>query len=322
MWCLPGAPSAEFVWAMKDVLDIYTRPYDPTRPTVCLDETSNSWWERCGALFRHGGCAGYLYPALRSHPSHGMPGRDEQTAGGRGAGRRTLFRRFLDMFALTDAARYDHHYVRNGVATVFMMLEPLTGRCRVQVTQRRTKKDWAQVTAAEGLKDLVDRCYPEADALTLVMDNLSSHQKAALYDVLVSPVKGPQVAPEEAKRIADKIEKKKHHVALTFERRSCETCALFPLCPVRPRDGYAVTVDLRAANLERRRRAPWPAAPSRSAIAFVPASRPRSRSLGALHVRGRWRVELAVYLKALACNIKRMVRALTPKPEAIVPAMG
>jgi hypothetical protein len=147
MWCLPGAPSAEFVWAMEDVLDIYTRPYDPTRPTVCLDETSKQ-------------LVGEVRAPLPAIPGH--------------------------------AARYDHHYVRNGVATVFMMLEPLTGRCRVQVTQRRTKKDWAQV-----MKDLVDRCYPEADALTLVMDNLSSHQKAALYDVF---------APEEAKRIADKID--------------------------------------------------------------------------------------------------------------------
>ena len=40
MWCLPGTPSAEFVCAMEDVLDVYTRPYDTHRPTVCLDETS------------------------------------------------------------------------------------------------------------------------------------------------------------------------------------------------------------------------------------------------------------------------------------------
>ena len=40
MWGLPGAPRAEFVCAMEDVLDVYTRPYDPQHPTVCLDETS------------------------------------------------------------------------------------------------------------------------------------------------------------------------------------------------------------------------------------------------------------------------------------------
>jgi hypothetical protein len=30
--------SAEFVWRMEDVLDLYAEPYDPARPVVCLDE--------------------------------------------------------------------------------------------------------------------------------------------------------------------------------------------------------------------------------------------------------------------------------------------
>ena len=39
-WCLPGAPSAEFVAAMEDVLEVYHRPYDAAHPVVCLDECS------------------------------------------------------------------------------------------------------------------------------------------------------------------------------------------------------------------------------------------------------------------------------------------
>jgi DDE superfamily endonuclease len=39
-YCLPEAPSGEFVYHMEDVLEVYTRPYDPRRPQVCLDETS------------------------------------------------------------------------------------------------------------------------------------------------------------------------------------------------------------------------------------------------------------------------------------------
>ena len=39
-YCLPEEPSGEFVYHMEDVLDVYTRPYDPRRPRVCLDETS------------------------------------------------------------------------------------------------------------------------------------------------------------------------------------------------------------------------------------------------------------------------------------------
>ena len=172
---------------------------------------------------------------------------------------------------------------------------------------------------------------------------------------LVSPVKGPQVDVEERPDTVTKADflvearlrdpaicpaghlareqtscEKKHQVALTFEREACETCALFPLCPVRRNqdgDGYAVTVDLKAANLERRRRALASGAFKeryriRAGIEATVSELKRRHGLGALRVRGRWRVELAVYLKALACNIKRMVRALTPKPEAIAPAMG
>jgi hypothetical protein len=35
---IPPAASGAFVWRMEDVLDVYTRPYDPRRPLVCLDE--------------------------------------------------------------------------------------------------------------------------------------------------------------------------------------------------------------------------------------------------------------------------------------------
>ena len=37
-WCIPPKENACFVWRMEDVLDVYTRPYDPKRPQVCLDE--------------------------------------------------------------------------------------------------------------------------------------------------------------------------------------------------------------------------------------------------------------------------------------------
>lgn len=38
MWCIPPAQSAEFVAKMEDVLEVYSRPYDPKRPVVCMDE--------------------------------------------------------------------------------------------------------------------------------------------------------------------------------------------------------------------------------------------------------------------------------------------
>jgi hypothetical protein len=40
MWCIPPKQSAEFVYHMEDVLEVYHRPYDPKRPVLCIDETS------------------------------------------------------------------------------------------------------------------------------------------------------------------------------------------------------------------------------------------------------------------------------------------
>lgn len=39
-WVIPPKASADFVCAMEDVLEVYTRPYDPAYPVVCLDEIS------------------------------------------------------------------------------------------------------------------------------------------------------------------------------------------------------------------------------------------------------------------------------------------
>ena len=89
-------------------------------------------------------------------------------------------------------ARYDHEYRRNGVANLFMIFEPLAGKRRVKVTERRTKKDWAVC-----VREVVDEMYPDAERIVLVMDNLNTHTPASLYDAF---------PPAEAKRIADKLE--------------------------------------------------------------------------------------------------------------------
>lgn len=40
MWVIPPKASGDFVWHMEDVLDVYQRPHDPSRPLICMDETS------------------------------------------------------------------------------------------------------------------------------------------------------------------------------------------------------------------------------------------------------------------------------------------
>jgi hypothetical protein len=49
----------------------------------------------------------------------------------------------------------DDEYVRNGVAEIFMEVEPLAGRRHVTVTEPRTRKDWAAQ-----IKQMPDDRYP------------------------------------------------------------------------------------------------------------------------------------------------------------------
>jgi len=86
----------------------------------------------------------------------------------------------------------DHEYVRNGVADIFLEVEPLTGRRHVEITERRTRKDWAHF-----IKAMVDERYPQAEKIRLVMDNLNTHSVASLYETF---------EPEEARRLARRLE--------------------------------------------------------------------------------------------------------------------
>jgi hypothetical protein len=88
--------------------------------------------------------------------------------------------------------RIDYEYVRNGVATLFMVFMPLLAFRSVWVTERRTAKDCAEV-----LRWLVEDVYPDADKVVLVTDNLNTHTPACLYEAF---------APERARRIAEKLE--------------------------------------------------------------------------------------------------------------------
>jgi len=39
-WCLPDGPSGEVVARMEDVIAVYHRPFDPKRPRIGIDESS------------------------------------------------------------------------------------------------------------------------------------------------------------------------------------------------------------------------------------------------------------------------------------------
>ena len=90
------------------------------------------------------------------------------------------------------AARADYEYERKGVCHQLLMCEPLRGWRHVKVTERRTRRDYA-----ECVRELLDVYYPRAEKVRLVQDNLNTHDGASLYEAF---------RPEEARRLLDKIE--------------------------------------------------------------------------------------------------------------------
>ena len=90
-------------------------------------------------------------------------------------------------------ARIDYEYVREGVCTVWMFVEPLGGWRSVRVSGTKTAVDWAHQ-----VKSLVDDPrYAQAERITLVCDNLNTHVWTSLYQAF---------PPAEALRIAGKLE--------------------------------------------------------------------------------------------------------------------
>jgi hypothetical protein len=132
---------------MEDVLEVYTRPYDPRYPRICMDESSKQ-------------LVGETRQPLPAEP--GQP------------------------------ARYDYEYQRNGVCNLFLFCEPLVGWRHIEVTERRTRQDWAWA-----MKTLVDDYYPAADRITVVLDNLNTHVPASLYATF---------PPAEAHRLLRRLE--------------------------------------------------------------------------------------------------------------------
>ena len=88
--------------------------------------------------------------------------------------------------------RFDHEYVRNGTANLFMVNQPLVGCRYVEVTDRRTAVDFARL-----LKVISDDLYSGAEKIVLVMDNLNTHEMASLYKAF---------EPAEARRLAERFE--------------------------------------------------------------------------------------------------------------------
>lgn len=88
-------------------------------------------------------------------------------------------------------ARYDTEYERQGVCDVMMICEPKQGFRQVDITDRRTKIDFAH-----SMKHVAE-LYPEASVIRVVLDNLNTHKVASLYEAFPA---------EQARNLARKLE--------------------------------------------------------------------------------------------------------------------
>jgi len=137
----------EFVAAMEDILDIYTRKHDKNHPLVCMDEVPRQLIGEVRAPI----------PIAKKKP-----------------------------------ARYDTEYKRNGTCEIFMFTAPLEKWRRADVTEQRTKIDYAHQ-----IKKLVTVDFPDAEKIILVQDNLNTHTIGSLYKAFPA---------EEARLLRDKLE--------------------------------------------------------------------------------------------------------------------
>jgi hypothetical protein len=76
----------------------------------------------------------------------------------------------------------DYEYKRNGTRNLFIFAEPKAGKRHILLTQRRTKRDFAQA-----MRYLVDVLYPHATSIDVVLDNLNTHTYHALVETFGKP---------------------------------------------------------------------------------------------------------------------------------------
>lgn len=145
---------------MEDILDLYESEYDPKNPVVCVDEQPYQ---------------------LLGHKEEPIPMNPENARKTDEEGKKVL-----------NVRKEDYEYEREGTCNIFMISEPFGDFRDTKTTERRTKKDFAEL-----LKDISDINYPEAEKIRLVADNLNIHNLKVLYEVY---------PPEEARRIAKRFE--------------------------------------------------------------------------------------------------------------------
>lgn len=91
-----------------------------------------------------------------------------------------------------EQVKREHYaYEKLGSCNLLATIEPLTGRRIFEVTDQRRKIEFARHFQK------VEAEYPEAEKITVILDNLNTHNESSFYEAF---------SAEEAKRLSDKFE--------------------------------------------------------------------------------------------------------------------
>jgi hypothetical protein len=143
-WCIPKENDAAFIANMEDVLRIYQKPYNPRYPVICMDEKPVQ-----------------LLDEIRNR-IEAKPMRIAQDTALPKPG---------------EVEKIDSEYIRCGTASIFMFTEPLGGWRHVVALKSRKKGDFALM-----MREVYEKYYPDVEQITLVADNLNTHNKTSFYE--------------------------------------------------------------------------------------------------------------------------------------------
>lgn len=90
------------------------------------------------------------------------------------------------------AARVDYQYHRRGTCCLLAVVEPRSGRRRVEVHRHRGKREYASF-----MRRLAAQWYPQAERIILIQDNLNTHGPGSFYEFYPA---------EEARALAKRFE--------------------------------------------------------------------------------------------------------------------
>lgn len=90
-----------------------------------------------------------------------------------------------------QVAKENYAYTKHGSCSILAMIEPLTGKRYARVRRKRRKKEFALYMQK------LETLYPEAEVITVVLDNLNTHNFSSFYETFDA---------EEAARLTDRFE--------------------------------------------------------------------------------------------------------------------